>query len=302
MGIQLQTSVEISHNKFTVTGPQLDSKTPVRMVCTHRSDGGPARFIFRDSTIEATVGNICNHDERGLTTVGKDGILIRQVEHILSALLGMNALATDIEMSFVGSNNDALTIAPPVAYLNAEDFVVAIRRSFNIQNLPTRLEIGWPLVVEEKKPQNARDPSFAIFAPLDRLVVTAQINFPYFWGRQAYSCSLSPKTYEAELAWARSFFSTPYPHKQEWETLRRRYPALLKERLNHARSVMIDYTTQRWLTPLREKDEPVRHKLLDFLGDLALLEAPLRAGIFVYKPYHGFNRQCVSELARKVLE
>ncbi|MDQ2798657.1 MAG: UDP-3-O-acyl-N-acetylglucosamine deacetylase, partial [Armatimonadota bacterium] len=42
-------------------------------------------------------------------------------------------------------------------------------------------------------------------------------------------------------------------------------------------------------TPLRFDDELARHKILDLMGDLALLGQPLRAEIFAVKPSHTLN-------------
>lgn len=48
---------------------------------------------------------------------------------------------------------------------------------------------------------------------------------------------------------------------------------------------------------LRFPDEPVRHKILDLIGDLALIGAPLRAHVIAVKSGHEMN----ASLARKIL-
>src|SRR6185312_5118188 len=48
--------------------------------------------------------------------------------------------------------------------------------------------------------------------------------------------------------------------------------------------------------PLRFKNEPARHKLLDLLGDLALVGAPMHAQILAARPGHASN----VEFARKL--
>jgi UDP-3-O-[3-hydroxymyristoyl] N-acetylglucosamine deacetylase len=47
---------------------------------------------------------------------------------------------------------------------------------------------------------------------------------------------------------------------------------------------------------LRSKDEFVRHKLLDLVGDFALLGAPLIADIFAHKSGHALNTRCIQML------
>src|SRR2546423_1128321 len=153
---------------------------------------------------------------------------------------------------------------------------------------------------EEREYVTNGDPACAIFAPLHRLHITAQINFPHFLGKQIYSQAITPLDYAKSICWARSFFSTPSPHRTEWEQLRARFPAVLREREKQFRSVMIDYTETDWITPVVVNTEPVRHKMLDFIGDLALLGSTIRAGIHIYKPSHRFNRHCVIQLAREL--
>src|SRR5690606_17319917 len=50
--------------------------------------------------------------------------------------------------------------------------------------------------------------------------------------------------------------------------------------------------------PLRFQDEFVRHKILDIIGDLALLGRPLKAHIVAVRPGHALN----NKLARKIKE
>jgi UDP-3-O-[3-hydroxymyristoyl] N-acetylglucosamine deacetylase len=52
-----------------------------------------------------------------------------------------------------------------------------------------------------------------------------------------------------------------------------------------------------WLNPpLRYPDEPVRHKLLDLLGDLALAGLP-QAQVFAFRGSHGLHTALAARLA-----
>jgi UDP-3-O-[3-hydroxymyristoyl] N-acetylglucosamine deacetylase len=52
-----------------------------------------------------------------------------------------------------------------------------------------------------------------------------------------------------------------------------------------------------WLNPpLRFADEPVRHKLLDLLGDLALVGLP-QAHVFAYRGSHGLHTALAAAIA-----
>jgi hypothetical protein len=235
-----KTEIIYLDETFRITGPQLMSDRCVRMTCKYRNDGGPARFIVGNEIIPATVDYIVDHNERGLTSVGNGRAQVKQTEHILSALCGMSVLDTDIHLEYEDGGSVDEIIAPPVAQLNSREFSHAIMSCFlsrNLQQPAKAVDINRSYVFhEEQECVRNGDPGCAIFAPLHKLHITAQINFPIFWGKQIYSQTITPLDYARSICWARSFFSTPYPHSTEWETLRAKYPALLRESENLFRS------------------------------------------------------------------
>ncbi|MDZ7694386.1 MAG: UDP-3-O-acyl-N-acetylglucosamine deacetylase [Balneolaceae bacterium] len=292
------TKTEFGDGWFNIIGSQLYSNTPVKMQCNYRGDGGPARFRFRDIEIDAHVSNIVKHEEIGLTTIGRDGIHIRQVEHILSALMGFNVLDTTIKLEYLDDHSDRTVISPPACHLNANEFSRAILSTFHRRPKdgpikPARLEEAY--VIRENSSSDV-SPSVAIFAPLHKLNVTAHIDYTGFIGTQTISKDITPHNYLKDICWARSFFTSSFPHDVEWEQIRSVFPAVLRKEENHLRSMILDYTSTNWITPVVDDTEPVRHKLLDFLGDIALVGCSFNAGIYVYKPHHKFNRQCAKEI------
>jgi len=288
--------IEFGDKWFSVIGPQLNSAESVKMKCRYRGDGECARFKFNGHTIDAISSNLKGNGERGLTTIGNGHVQICQVEHILSALYGMGCLDTDIELYAI--SNDTVSISPPVVYLNSRDFTLAIRRTFFPLNSHPAIDLDKTYIFEEET--DKRDKAFALFVPYKSLNITTHINFPYFWGNKIVSFEISPEKYEQEICWARSFFATPFPHQTELSELREKFPKLIRERNIHYRSIMIDYDSQAWKTRVFSEDEPARHKLLDFIGDISLLGKPLNASVYAYKPHHQFNQYCVSKL-RQIL-
>lgn len=51
-----------------------------------------------------------------------------------------------------------------------------------------------------------------------------------------------------------------------------------------------------WKQPLRYPDEPVRHKLIDLLGDLSLLGFPVQAHILAYKAGHNLHHRLSQQI------
>ena len=63
----------------------------------------------------------------------------------------------------------------------------------------------------------------------------------------------------------------------------------------------LDATKLGYLSPLNYPNEPARHKLLDVIGDFALLGLRLQGKIIAVKPGHTFNTQCVRRLRNQIL-
>jgi UDP-3-O-[3-hydroxymyristoyl] N-acetylglucosamine deacetylase/3-hydroxyacyl-[acyl-carrier-protein] dehydratase len=114
--------------------------------------------------------------------------------------------------------------------------------------------------------------------PSDHLDLDVTIDFAHsVIGRQHYAARITPAQFEQEIAWARTF---GFVH--EVEPLRAR--GLIKgATLQNA--IVLDDTGVVENT-LRSPDEFVRHKMMDCVGDLALVGARLRARIVAHKPSH----------------
>jgi UDP-3-O-acyl-N-acetylglucosamine deacetylase len=312
----IRTEIHYLDDEFHISGAQLMSAKRVKMKCKYRRDGGPARFIVGSRAIPATVDHVICHDEAGLTSVGDSEIQVKHTEHVLSALYGMCVIDTDIYLDHEDGSGTPGVISPPAMQLNSREVCHAILTCFLTNRLvgpPTpgslwpssQFAIREPIILdrcytfhEDDTYVRHGDPAVAVFTPLHKLHITAQINFPTFLGTQIYSQTITPLDYAKSICWARSFFGTPYPHNVEWNILRAKFPGLVRDRESHFRSVMLDYTDTEWITPAIVNTEPVRHKMLDVIGDLALLGRPINAGIHIYKPSHRFNRKCAMQLAQ----
>ncbi len=53
-------------------------------------------------------------------------------------------------------------------------------------------------------------------------------------------------------------------------------------------------------TPLQFENEPARHKLLDIVGDMALIGRPLKGKVIATKPGHGINSRITKEIRRDI--
>lgn len=130
--------------------------------------------------------------------------------------------------------------------------------------------------------------SFVTAFSAEQLHLAAAVEFPQAAiGRQIFSLALSPDSFVREIAPARTF------------GFREQVEQLLAAGL--IRGGALDNALvcdgERWLNPpLRFEDEPVRHKLLDLLGDLALVGLP-SAQVFAYRGSHGLHTALAAAIA-----
>ncbi|MFN9645357.1 MAG: UDP-3-O-acyl-N-acetylglucosamine deacetylase [Cyanobacteriota bacterium] len=129
--------------------------------------------------------------------------------------------------------------------------------------------------------------SFAVALPAAAPRLAAAVEYPQAAiGRQVFSLDLTPASFVAELAPARTF-----GFLEQVERLRA--GGLIQ---GGALDNALVCDGDRWLNPpLRYPEEPVRHKLLDLLGDLALVGIP-QAQVFAYRGSHGLHTTLAAAL------
>ena len=123
--------------------------------------------------------------------------------------------------------------------------------------------------------------------PADRFRVVGIIDFPQpAIGRQMLALDLSPQVFVDEIAPARTF-----GFREQVEQLR---AAGLIQGGALDNALVCD--GDHWVNPpLRFPDEPVRHKLLDLIGDLSLVGFP-KAQVLVYRGSHGLHTDLAAAL------
>jgi UDP-3-O-[3-hydroxymyristoyl] N-acetylglucosamine deacetylase len=129
---------------------------------------------------------------------------------------------------------------------------------------------------------------FALAQPADTLRLSAAVDYPQpAIGRQFFSLELTPALFVEAIAPARTF------------GFREQVDQLLAAGLikGGALDNALVCDGDHWLNPpLRFADEPVRHKLLDLLGDLALVGLP-QAHVFAYRGSHGLHTALAAAIA-----
>jgi UDP-3-O-acyl N-acetylglucosamine deacetylase len=215
-------------------------------------------------------------DTRRATVLGLGEHRVSTVEHLLSALCGC------------GVTNAAIAVDGPeipAADGSAREFVAAIDAAGIVeQPLPQVRH-----VVREPHVFRDGDKLLAIVpAPAFRVRMT--IDFPPPIGVQYVDYDSSTAAYRTAIAPNRTF---GFRHEVE---------ALLERGLAMGGSLdnAVVFDTAGPMTPLRAADEPARHKVLDLIGDFALLGAHLQGEIIAIKSGHTLHFEAVRTLAGRV--
>jgi len=187
------------------------------------------------------------------------------VEHLFSALYGLNLF--DLRIDVYGDEI-------PFFDGSSRDFVIAVNRLKNPQPRSIRLE--QPILVRHGY-------SHICYTPLDRdeLIVEMSLTHRYI-GNQRIALKVNPDSYKKEIASSRTFVFTDENDP----------------RLDHLPPYGIAITGKKMhaATPLRFPDEPVRHKLLDLLGDMYVLRKNIYGKISGENTSHHLNFMFVQEL------
>ncbi|MEB3307975.1 MAG: UDP-3-O-acyl-N-acetylglucosamine deacetylase [Cyanobacteriota bacterium] len=195
------------------------------------------------------------------------------VEHLLSALAG-----TGITQAQILVDGDEIPLLDGSALPWVEAIATAGLQA--VDSASVRPVVEQTLLLQEGT-------GFITAMPADELWVGAAIEFPQqAIGRQLFTIRLSPELYVNDIAPARTF-----GFRDQVEQLR---SAGLIQGGALENALVCDGA--EWMNPpLRFVDEPVRHKLLDLLGDLALAGLP-RAQVFAFRGSHGLHTKLAASL------
>ncbi len=211
------------------------------------------------------------------TTLGGDVFSVSTVEHCMSAISALR-----IDNLFIELDGPEI----PICDGSAGHFLEALHSVGMIeQDQPRKYcYITQPIYFEEGEKQ-------AYVVPYHGLRLTVTIDFPHpAIGKQKIDIDINDQSFTREIAQARTF-----GFMKDVEALQSRGLALGGSLDN---AIVLD--DEKILNPsgLRFKDEFVRHKALDALGDLVTLGMPLMGHVVLYKAGH----DVMNKLIRKIFD
>lgn len=290
--------------EVSLTGVGLHTGKDVTITFKPAPENHGFAFIRKDiegsPVIEADVNYVIN-TQRG-TNLEKHGVQINTSEHVLASLVGLQIDNCIIELN---------ASEPPIMDGSSKYFVEILEQAGIVEQNVLREEY---VVKEIISYTDEKTGSEIIVMPAKEFQVTAMVDFgTNVLGTQNASINHISE-FKKEISNARTF---SFLHELEMlldnglikggdlnnaivyvdkelsdETMNKLRIAFGKENISVKPNGILDNLT------LNHPNEAARHKLLDVIGDLALVGTPIRGKVIANKPGHLVNTQFAKKLAR----
>ncbi|MBL8746246.1 MAG: UDP-3-O-[3-hydroxymyristoyl] N-acetylglucosamine deacetylase [Phycisphaerae bacterium] len=266
----------------TVSGHALFAGTAVTATMRPAPADSGIRFRRIDLPGRPEVSALidCVIDRPRRTALRLGDASVEMVEHCLSAFAGLQIDNALIEVS--GPE-------PPVGDGSAAIFVEALERAGTVTlPAPRRpLVLSAPITIRDGETMIAAFPATGSVS--DYLyILDYGADSPL--GRQVHSVRLTPDAYREQIARARTY-STHAEAKAMWDR------GLFKHLTPRDMLVIGDQGPIE--NVYRYENEPVRHKLLDMIGDLSLVGRPIVGRFIAVRSGHSLNHRLAREMAAR---
>ncbi len=266
--------------EISVSGRGLHTGHAVEVVFLPARAGEGIRFVRTDlperPEIKLGTWEVIHGAEGGRYSALKKGdAVVYTVEHLLSALSGLGIDTITIEIS--GDEAPGLD-GSAALYVQALEEAGPV----DLEDEKEFFAVREPITV-------ARNGAVVTILPADEFKVSYTLEYAHPLLRGVCTSVVTPEVFKKEIAPCRTFCL-----QEEAESIRSRglgQGADYQNTLVFGPEGAIDNT-------LRFPDEPVRHKLLDCIGDFYLLGLPIRGHVIAFRSGHNLNR----ELLKKILE
>ncbi|OGH59569.1 MAG: hypothetical protein A3G34_04020 [Candidatus Lindowbacteria bacterium RIFCSPLOWO2_12_FULL_62_27] len=214
------------------------------------------------------------------TSLAVGDVHVHTIEHLMAVFLGLGIDNCTVELD---AEELPLLDGSSKMYVEAVQSVGLVRQSAPARELRIR------------EPIHLTDNERTLIAlPASDFNVCETVSFPDpAVGTQYAAFRLTPEEFSAQIAPARTFGFVSEADE------------LMKQGMIKGASLenAVVYENGKLLSgPLRFPDEPVRHKILDLVGDLALMGRRLKGRIVAIKSGHGFNIRFVQMLRERFLK
>lgn len=243
-------------------------------------------------------------DTQRSTVLGRGDVRVATVEHAMAALYGMG-----VDNCLIQVNAPEMPILDGSAQIYVEQISkVGIQEQNSERNVYIIRK-----KIEVKDPETGAS---VIILPDDSMSITAMISYKSKWFSSQFATLDNVDEFAGEVAGARTFVFVRevepllqgglirggdldnaiviYEQEMPQERLDR-----LADMINrpHIDAKQLGFLQ---LEPLKWENEPARHKLLDIIGDMALIGRPIKGRIIATKPGHKINNTFARQVRREI--
>jgi len=265
---------------YTGVGLHLGNETTVKFLPAPADTG--IQFVRTDienhPRIRVNPENVRQVEEQSRrTTLGEDYYEVHTVEHVLSALYGL-----EIDNAIIELDSDE----PPEPEDGSVRSIVSVLLEAGIKELQGSSRKV--LKIEKPVSLDAFGATLTV-VPHDGLKISFTIDYSHHvLGTQYISLEITPETFAKEIAPSRTFcLYSDVKLLQEKNLIK---GGTLKNAVVVGEDGILNDE------PLRFPDEFVRHKVLDLIGDLSLLGARLQGHVISAKSGHASNVKFVKKI------
>ncbi|WP_179351846.1 bifunctional UDP-3-O-[3-hydroxymyristoyl] N-acetylglucosamine deacetylase/3-hydroxyacyl-ACP dehydratase [Winogradskyella vidalii] len=302
--IRTETKQKTIEKEVTLTGVGLHTGANVTLV--FKPGEANSGFVFQRTDLEGTPkieadANYVTNTQRG-TSMEKNGVAIQTCEHVLAALVGLDIDNALIELD---------ASEPPIMDGSSKFFVEAIEKAGIVEQEAFREVYEVTQVVSYTDEESGSE---IILMPANSYQITTMVDFgTKVLGTQNATLN-TISDFKTEIADARTF---SFLHEIEMllehglikggdlnnaivyvdkelspETMKKLRVAFNKDNIAVKPNGILDNLT------LHHPNEAARHKLLDVIGDLALIGTRIRGKVIANKPGHFVNTQFAKKMSK----
>ena len=270
--------------KTTGVGLHCGTRVEIHLRPAAVDSGIVFRRVDLNPIVEIPASALLIGDTRMASVLEKDGVRVSTVEHLLSACAGLG-----IDNLIVELNAEEV----PIMDGSAASFVFLLQQAGRAEQTAAKKFIKVKRPVEVREGTGAQE-KWARLEPLHgfRLKFFIEFNHPAVDGSgQTAEVDFNLESYIQEIARARTF-----GFMQDVETLRGMGLARGGSLEN---AIVMDEFRILNAGGLRYRNEFVRHKILDAMGDLYLIGHPLLASYTAHKSGHAMNNKLLRALLQE---
>ncbi len=304
--IKTETKQKTIEKEVALTGVGLHTGADVKLVFKPGAEN--SGFLFERVDLEGSPkinadANFVTNTQRG-TCLERNGVTIQTCEHVLAALVGL-----DIDNAIIELNASE----PPIMDGSSKFFVEALEKAVVIEQDAYREEYEVTQVVSYSDEETGSE---IILMPSKSYQVTTMVDFgTKVLGTQNATLT-NVSDFKTEIADSRTFSllheiemllehglikggdlnnAIVYVDKElSPETMEKLRVAFNKENIAVKPNGILDNLT------LHYPNEAARHKLLDVVGDLALIGTRIRGKVIANKPGHFVNTQFAKKMSKLI--